>query len=884
MGGQPTQQQPAAQGTQQPMAPAPVAQTRSDIRANQARASQPPADRMPSTGTGHVNGNRTNGSSNGTGQWDRQGEGQQPAARLDPARPPATGPLPAPGPLGGAGVAVPARGQRNGRPPGTGRVPRGRPGAAPARGAQPPQGHNPSPRTGRPGEPDAAIANRLVPGTDSGLPAPAGPVASRPGMMPVGRPTATALSVPVQPPVAQPPMQSQPLSPQPMQSQPMPLAPAPQVDPRRQAQERQAQERQLQEQSATTSMRRPPVAPPSAVVPPVAVGPPTALAPPVEKPAALAGPERREDIDPSCLTSEMEPISEVVEQKRKVDATLARFSAVHDEMAEEERARRSRRIKMMPWLGKDEDMEEALAPNGPAPAGSTIVAEPVAEPEEARTQAKPKLPTPVSRLQSKLAHKHGRNMTSIKIAAGAAAVLILAVSFFGWRAKSDATSTPIQEVAALDENSPAILESQKQYGDANFLVMGTDSRPGEGKPVGQATDTIMVVHIPVDGSRVAVVSFPPNLEVNRPACQQWNNQSNKSGAPVPAQTSVKLNSVYAVGGPRCVTDTVQQLTGLRINHFVGLDYSGFQDMVDSLQGVKLCVKAPLKDAALGTIVGQAGQVTLTGQQALNFVRAGQIVGDENLADYDRIDRQQRFLAALLRQAIGQQNLLMSANMLNNFLGTFTRSTFGDNMGVDQLSKLAMSLQGLSLGRITFVTMPTTNKLNAAGDETAQTTQGKQLFNAIIDNSPLPGETASAGGATQATAPATPQDTKVQVINGIGSGAGGDGAGSQTRTALTNLGYTVNQVSDSATTVSQTVIKYSVGQQAQAHLLASSVPSATLQVDPSLDGAIQLVLGKGFDHKVQAPHAGGSAGAASTSSSEAPAGLSYLNATDQTCAE
>jgi hypothetical protein len=203
------------------------------------------------------------------------------------------------------------------------------------------------------------------------------------------------------------------------------------------------------------------------------------------------------------------------------------------------------------------------------------------------------------------------------------------------------------------------------------------------------------------------------------------------------------------------------------------------------------------------------------------------------------------------------------------------------MGVDQLSKLATSLQGLSLGRITFVTMPTTNGLNAAGDETTDATKSKSLFNAIIDNSPLPGEASGTSGATaQNAAVATPGTTKVQVINGIGATA--NGAAGDTADSLTHFGYVIASVSDASSTVPQTVIKYAVGQQAGAHLLASSVPSATLQVDSSLDGAIELVLGKGFDHKVQAPHAGGGSGAPSTTT-EAPAGLSIVNATDETCA-
>jgi len=145
---------------------------------------------------------------------------------------------------------------------------------------------------------------------------------------------------------------------------------------------------------------------------------------------------------------------------------------------------------------------------------------------------------------------------------------------------------------------------------------------------------------------------------------------------VAAKPAVKLNSVYAIGGPRCLTDTVQQLTGLRINHFVGIDLNGFRNLAGSVGGVDMCVKAPLQDAALGTIVNRAGPVSLSGDQALNFVRADQIMGATGIADFTRIDRQQKFLAALLRKTIGQQNLLMDASLLNNFLGAFTTSTFG----------------------------------------------------------------------------------------------------------------------------------------------------------------------------------------------------------------
>jgi LCP family protein required for cell wall assembly len=388
----------------------------------------------------------------------------------------------------------------------------------------------------------------------------------------------------------------------------------------------------------------------------------------------------------------------------------------------------------------------------------------------------------------------------------------------------------------------------------------------------------MVVHIPVDGSRAAVVSFPPNLQVDRPVCQQWDNKTSQTTGQVPAQSAVKLSSVYSVGGPRCVTDTVQQLSGLRINHFVGVDTAGFGSLVGSVSGgVPMCVRQAVKDTKLGTIIGQPGQVTLTGTKAMDYVSADQIVGDKQPADFSRIQRQQRFLAAVLRKTIGQQNLLMNSNLLNNFLGTFTKSTFGDNMGVAQLAKLAGSLQGLALGRITFVTVPTGATLNPAGEETLQASTSKQLFGAIIDNSALPGETGGTATTSSGQQPVAAKDIKIQVINATQT----PNMASNTADSLRHYGYVISQVGGPAPAhVTKTIIRYASGQQAQAQLLASSVPAAGLQVDPSMDGAIQLIIGPGFDQKVQAPHPGGSA---ATATSEAPGGLSYVNAGDTSCA-
>src|SRR5207253_5445731 len=137
------------------------------------------------------------------------------------------------------------------------------------------------------------------------------------------------------------------------------------------------------------------------------------------------------------------------------------------------------------------------------------------------------------------------------------------------------------------------------------------------------SDTIMIAHLPANRARAVIISFPRDLEVDRPACEGWDDKTGKyNGKQIPPATAVKINSIYSAGGPKCMTKVVQALSGININHFVGIDFNGFKEMVDAVQGVQVCVEKPLKDSVLGVVVKDAGkEVTLTGDQALNFVRA-----------------------------------------------------------------------------------------------------------------------------------------------------------------------------------------------------------------------------------------------------------------------
>ena len=371
------------------------------------------------------------------------------------------------------------------------------------------------------------------------------------------------------------------------------------------------------------------------------------------------------------------------------------------------------------------------------------------------------------------------------------AVLVVVVCGLGWGAASWVEAA-VRQIGALDPNSSAIQNAAAQAGDQNFLVVGSDSRAGAppsedagdtaGVP-GARTDTIMVVHVPEDRSTVTVVSFPRDLEITRPACERWDPASGAySPQMLPPTPRVKLNSAYAAGGPRCVTRAIQELSGLAINRFLGIDFQGFQGMVDAVRGVPICVERPVRDSVLGTVIPQAGPTVLSGQQALDYVRARHVEGDPS-SDYGRIQRQQRFLGALLRSVLSAGTLL-DPSRLEGLVEAVSRSTFGENIGSDQLLALSQSLGSLDPRTVSFVTVPTTGLANDRGNEVLRRGDERAVFDAIIRNDPLPGSGAPAPGVPAAPVPA-PAPADIRLVDARSPAEDrGDGEG---RTAATRAG-------------------------------------------------------------------------------------------------
>jgi LCP family protein required for cell wall assembly len=592
-------------------------------------------------------------------------------------------------------------------------------------------------------------------------------------------------------------------------------------------------------------------------------------------------------MDPVLLTTEMEPISEETQKRRQVDHTLARFSKVHDELRAEERERKAKRKRLLPWASGDDELDRLDEMDLQSPALSP------ADQATMLTEAEPIADPAVERRRNV---RKQRSALVGKALAGTTAILVFLATGVAWGFKTWVDNKQ-HKVDALDTNSAAIQDRAAQNGDENFLMVGSDTREGAAaedgvgdanKVGGARADTIMIAHVPANRARVVVISFPRDLEVNRPECEGWDHKNAKyTGNKVAPQSNVKINSIYAEGGPKCVTKVVQQLSGLMINHFVGIDFNGFKGMVDAVEGVTVCVEKPLKDTVLGTVVKDAGKdVTLTGDQALNFVRARHVIGDPT-SDYGRIIRQQRFLSSLLRKAMSGQ-VLLDVGKLTGFVSAFTASTFGDNIGTDQLMLLGQSMQGLGAGRVTFITVPTVGEANGRGNETLRDKDNQALFAAIRNDTPLPGESpapppsnnqpTAAQPPPAQTQPVDPKTIKLQVFNG-----GNKTAGIATKTAdkLGTFGYQVVRVENAPEQVQQTVIRYGKDKEAAAKTLASSVPGAQLQEDAASAGALFLILGPEYKLNVIAP--GGGGGASPPPTTDLPKNLSTVNGDDIKCA-
>ncbi|MFF0479448.1 LCP family protein [Streptomyces sp. NPDC004284] len=410
-------------------------------------------------------------------------------------------------------------------------------------------------------------------------------------------------------------------------------------------------------------------------------------------------------------------------------------------------------------------------------------------------------------------------------------------------------------VAGLDTGITRVdpfkdMKNRPQAGHGmNVLVVGTDGRdritPEEKKKyrLGGApchcTDTVMLVHISEDRERASVVSLPRDSYAEMPEHTDLNSGVKHRAHPV------KLNAAYAEGGPGLTVRTVESMTGVKIDHYLEVDFTSFMRTVDAVGGVQICTTRPLKDAYTGLDLSP-GTHELDGGQALQYVRSRHIDG---AADLGRMQRQQRFLAALIDR-VTNGGVLLNPVRFREVATTMLGSVRADEeFGTDQLLALAKAMHGFTPASSEFVSVPigdmsfpvkgigSTVKWDAA--------KAQKLFQALRDDQPL--ATSAQKAASSSKAPRAvvvdvpPRTVRVQVYNGTRT----DGLGRKVDDALRATGFDTTRTPVTGSPQKRTLVEYDPRWDRSAESLAAALPGAELRAVAGRGGTLRVTVGSDY---------------------------------------
>ena len=377
--------------------------------------------------------------------------------------------------------------------------------------------------------------------------------------------------------------------------------------------------------------------------------------------------------------------------------------------------------------------------------------------------------------------------------------------------------------------------------DEVYLVVGSDSADdltdaqldqigaNRSNRDGVRTDTIILVEVPADGSRASLVSFPRDSWVD-----------------IPRHGMDKINAAYGLGeedapggGPNLLIETVEQLSGRDVDHYVQVSLFGFVTITNAVGGVEVCLAAPAQDEDANVDL-PAGRQVLDGNAALGFVRQRKGIPG---GDLGRIKRQQHFIGALSRKVLTAGTLL-NPGRLNDLLNAATDSIKVAGTTQEDLLRLGLQLREVSAGSIRFQTVPVADADARVGDASV----------VLLDEAALPGFFRTLGEASgpRAVLIVPPSSIAVDVQD-----ATPDGTGRAAADALAEEGFIIRSVQPAdggttggatagGTTAGGTLVRHGIDRLQSAQTLQASLPGSELLADPEL-AADELVLTVGSDY-------------------------------------
>jgi LCP family protein required for cell wall assembly len=333
----------------------------------------------------------------------------------------------------------------------------------------------------------------------------------------------------------------------------------------------------------------------------------------------------------------------------------------------------------------------------------------------------------------------------------------------------------VLDPTAQMSNRPDKVAVQGPQEPLNVLVMGSDSRDCSGCNIdnltggGQRSDTTILFHLSADRKRAYGISIPRDSIVDRPDCKS------DDGSTIPGAGHVMWNEAFSVGGPACTMQQFEQLTGIRLDHFVVVDFEGFRGMVDAIGGVEMCIPEPIVDPSHGINI-EAGTRKLKGYEALNYVRERYVVG--NGSDIGRMKRQQAFIASMAHQVV-KAGTLARPDHLISFLNAATSSLTVDPglSNIVKIAKLGASFNGIGLNNIQFITIPNMPDPSDPNRLVWKEPEAKAVWQKIARDEPLT-KKLSAGVISAGNLPGSGSGNGSGHGSGNGSGNGPGGATSE----------------------------------------------------------------------------------------------------------
>jgi LCP family protein required for cell wall assembly len=377
----------------------------------------------------------------------------------------------------------------------------------------------------------------------------------------------------------------------------------------------------------------------------------------------------------------------------------------------------------------------------------------------------------------------------------------------------------------------------------NILLIGTDARGGENSVLGGGgdnvgrSDTTIIVHIYPGAKSAVAVSIPRDSLVTVPSCKLPNGQWTQP------QYNVMFNSAFSVGespqgNPSCTVNTVEKMTGLRMDHTVVVNFAGFAAMSTAVGGVPVCVPNDVYQGDLnpnlgyrGALLFHAGRQIVSGAKALQYVRVRHGIGDGS--DIGRIKRQQAFLSSLVvtmeKQGLSVSHLWPLVNAATSAM------TFDPSLSSPlKLLEFAKQIDGLKPSAVEFLTVPW--RYDGYRVAIVQP-DANELWAALRANRPLTNAKPTVSAAGSASKTTVPRGSgAVKVLNGTWTG----GIATRIAKKLTAAGFAATAGNAPVRNATTTTIHYRPADKARAQLLARYL-KATLVPD-STATTLTVVLG------------------------------------------